>query len=117
MGWISMEDRKPEEGQAVWYYFEVVGVHPGRYYKTDDGDTFVGVRGFLTDDVTHWMPLVHPLPPGAAREEKSDTCLMCALEAIDKIVKEGDELKDNDILAIFEKYLETWRDILPLNPL
>jgi hypothetical protein len=59
--WIKMSDRKPEEGQAVIYYFDMVGRHRGHYTTwTEAGeftyDVFHGPSGFLTDDVTHWMP-------------------------------------------------------------
>lgn len=41
----------PEKKRDLWYYFEYVGVHQGRYY----GDwCFAGEKGFLTGDVTHW---------------------------------------------------------------
>ena len=59
--WISMKDHKPEENQRVIYYFKEVGVHIGRYRKDIDEegyehDVFHGPSGFLSDDVTHWMP-------------------------------------------------------------
>lgn len=65
--WIHITDRKPEDEQDVFYFFEVLGVYKGKYCKSnyyegyDDiepcwGDTFYGKKGFLTDDVTHWMP-------------------------------------------------------------
>lgn len=59
--WIKMKDQKPEEGQKVIYYFRPVGVHRGVYnrgYEEEYGhyDCFSGKGGFLTDDVTHWMP-------------------------------------------------------------
>jgi hypothetical protein len=59
--WVKMSDRKPEETQAVIYYFDMVGIHRGWYqvYTDEDGykyDVFFGMSGFLSDDVTHWMP-------------------------------------------------------------
>lgn len=59
--WIRVEDRLPEESQLVLYYFEPVGIHVGRYNKEVDDEgyeynVFHGRSGFLTDDVTHWMP-------------------------------------------------------------
>lgn len=59
--WIKMSDRQPEHGQAVIYYFDMVGRHRGFYSTGLDEDgyryhTFYGKGGFLTDDVTHWMP-------------------------------------------------------------
>lgn len=59
--WIRLDERKPEEGQEVIYYFDMVGVHRGFYVtETDEEgyvhDIFYGKSGFLTDDVTHWMP-------------------------------------------------------------
>lgn len=51
--WISVADRYPEVGQSVVYYFNVCGTYVGKYV----GDhCFAGEMGFLTDDVTHWMP-------------------------------------------------------------
>jgi len=59
--WIEMKDRKPEQRQSVIYWFKYVGVHRGYYLNDvdDDGvehDIFAGEGGFLSDDVTHWMP-------------------------------------------------------------
>lgn len=69
--WIPMQEARPVDGQAVLYYFEIVGTHPGFY---EDGrlegvcrDMFTGLfGGFLGDDVTHWMPMPgQPLPQAA----------------------------------------------------
>jgi len=68
MEWISVSDKLPEEGQRVIYFFEHTGISIGKYKKTiikddetgeiwDMMDTFYGLDGFLSDDVTHWMPL------------------------------------------------------------
>jgi len=54
--WIKVSDRLPEEGQEVFYYFKHTGIARGHYKKTEYGDCFYGDRGFLTNDVTHWMP-------------------------------------------------------------
>ena len=68
MKWIRVEDRLPEEGRKVIYYFGCVGIHIGKFMKDKDniglpyGNIFYGKSGFLTDDVTHWMYL--PEPPG-----------------------------------------------------
>lgn len=52
-GFISCREQMPEEGQPVYYYFELLGTFEGKYY----GDNcFGGKMGFLTDDVTHWKP-------------------------------------------------------------
>jgi len=65
--WIYIEDRIPEEGQEVFYYFKYFGVCSGRFEQIDIGgefggqcmvDVFHGRFGWLTDDVTHWMPRV-----------------------------------------------------------
>lgn len=62
--WISVTDRLPTEGQRVIYYFEIVGIHIGKYKKGEDGtNIFWGPSGYLGDDVTHWMPLP-PTPTG-----------------------------------------------------
>lgn len=84
--WISVKDRYPEEGTAVWYYFVHTGVNLGEFLGFHgcyegmvdaDGndasmgcklpdcgavegctgiDYFGGERGVLGGDVTHWMP-------------------------------------------------------------
>lgn len=54
--WIKIEDQLPEENKKLFYYFEWTGVNRGYYtqgaYKTN---IFYGEKGFLSDDVTHWM--------------------------------------------------------------
>ena len=55
--WVKVEDKLPKEGQRVIYYFKETGISCGRYMKTESGDFFCGPAGWLTDDVTHWMPL------------------------------------------------------------
>jgi len=63
--WIKCENKMPTVGQKVWYFFEVVGSHRGTFdgwYVDDDGKKWDGMHmfsndyGFLTGDVTHWMP-------------------------------------------------------------
>lgn len=54
--WIEYKwgdkETHPEEDRVLWYFFDVVGVHKGKYY----GDwTFASDRGFLGGDVTHWQ--------------------------------------------------------------
>ena len=70
MDWIHIRDQEPKEGQSVIYFFEHVGVHRGKYKEVDygedfgtdengntyKGNMFYSEKGFLTDDVTHWMP-------------------------------------------------------------
>jgi len=57
--WIKCSERLPEKDQRVLYYFMVVGIHAGRFkYGTCQGDAlFASAAGFLSGDVTHWMPL------------------------------------------------------------
>ncbi|HGM5832543.1 TPA: DUF551 domain-containing protein [Serratia marcescens] len=58
--WVACGERMPAINQRVIYYFEPCGVHSGKY---EGSGTFVSSTGigWLTDDVTHWMPL--PTPP------------------------------------------------------
>lgn len=73
--WIKTNDRLPEQGEKVWYYFEPVGVNRG-HFKTEtmknvgDFQCFGGKKGWLCDDVTHWMPRndndLKPIPPETA---------------------------------------------------
>ncbi|MBT7630934.1 MAG: DUF551 domain-containing protein [Desulfobacula sp.] len=77
MTWIRVEDKLPEEGQRVIYYFEHTGIDIGRYSKVKYlkefigsdkviyGDCFHGNGGWLIDDVTHWMPV--PDKPGKVK--------------------------------------------------
>lgn len=52
--WILVSERLPEVDQRVLYYFDITGITAGRY----EGDNcFASRAGFLTGDVTHWMPL------------------------------------------------------------
>lgn len=68
--WKSIAtDGYPEIGKPLWYFFEYVGVHFGKYYgadtmkyEDDEGiereyfiHYFGGEKGFLGDDITHWM--------------------------------------------------------------
>jgi len=63
--WTSIEDKIPDKGKLLWYYFEPVGAWKGYfegYFVDEDGKEWEGLhvfveennRGFLTGDVTHW---------------------------------------------------------------
>lgn len=58
--WISIKDRLPKEEQRVIYWFKETGVARGRFtqcaFPGEKMDTFYGDDGWLSDDVTHWMP-------------------------------------------------------------
>jgi hypothetical protein len=69
MKWIDIRERQPEFGQKcyVWCDFlnlegEVMQYKPLPFIELEDWsivvgrDLFHGKTGFLTDDVTHWMP-------------------------------------------------------------
>ena len=67
MNWTHIDCEKPEEGRDLFYFFPFLGVYRGLYAQMEYpqeftgseepcyGDQFYGDRGFLTDDVTHWM--------------------------------------------------------------
>lgn len=55
--WINVDERYPAVGQHVVYFFDVCGTYVGTY---GGEHCFVGEAGFLTDDVTHWMPYYKP---------------------------------------------------------
>ena len=63
MKWIKIADRLPKEGEWVLTYFEHTGIDVMKRHKLRGeermlgSNCFVGGGGFLTDDVTHWMPL------------------------------------------------------------
>lgn len=58
--WKDINQEQPEDGQEVWYYFDIFDrVYEGEYcHVREDGwdHMFFGDHGFLTDDVTYWMP-------------------------------------------------------------
>ena len=63
--WISVEDKMPDVGQKVWYYFDPGGRHRGSFdgwYVDENGKQWKGMHifstnyGWLTGDVTHWLP-------------------------------------------------------------
>lgn len=69
--WIEIKDQLPDEGQDIIYYFDICGVNRGKFtqqpcavelYGESDNkvpyaeNCFYGAKGWLTDDVTHWMP-------------------------------------------------------------
>lgn len=60
--WVGIMDRAPIKGQRVIYFFDVVGAHVGLYEgKDQDGlHVFAGRGGWLSGDVTHWMPISFP---------------------------------------------------------
>ena len=71
--WISVDDKMPEVGQNVWYYFDIVGCHRGKfkgYYEDDDDGVrldmhiFANDYGFLTGDVTYWHTDQQEMPNG-----------------------------------------------------
>jgi len=63
MKWIKIEDKVPIEGQKTWTYFVHTGISVMTYHSLEGTKDeifgkhlFIGGGGFLTDDVTHWMP-------------------------------------------------------------
>lgn len=60
--WLDASEHPPQDGQAVIYYFDVVGPHVGWYFHNDHGGGWSGHSGFLGHEVTHWMPLPGPWP-------------------------------------------------------
>lgn len=55
--WVPVKQRLPEPKQDVVYYFEFTGRSVGQYLGDGTSNVFGGRFGFLTNDVTHWMPL------------------------------------------------------------
>ena len=50
--WIHVEEKLPEVGEAVWYYFDVVGSHRGFYgglYIDEEGKEWPGMSIFYCD--------------------------------------------------------------------
>jgi len=71
--WISIEDEVPPEGVNLLYFFDCTGISLGQYYGIEEkycpetGHVFASHDGWLTGDVTHWMPLPD-IPEGAYEE-------------------------------------------------
>lgn len=63
ISWIPITEKAPAEGEVCITYHEHTGVDIMRccYLKGEDTQfgivMFVSKSGFLTDDVTHWIPL------------------------------------------------------------
>ena len=53
MEWISVEERLPEEGQEVIYFFKHTGIHVGKFHRkfikelNHTFNCFSGSEGFL----------------------------------------------------------------------
>jgi len=69
MDWIKIEDQVPEDGQVVLTYFKDLNnkIEIATYKNlvgTEDEifghNMFHNRNGWLTDDVTDWMPLPNP---------------------------------------------------------
>lgn len=75
--WIKFSEAKPENGQHVYYYFDVFKeVYEGYYEEYWSEDTqgyeeiFYGKHGFLGGgEVTHWMPYIEYYLPDPPKEE------------------------------------------------
>ena len=71
--WIKIEDEVPPKGTKLLYFFDCTGISLGEYYGIEPdycpetGHVFASRDGWLTGDVTHWMPL--PVVPEGAYEE------------------------------------------------
>ena len=64
MDWIKIEDQLPEDGAQVIIYFEVAKYKnlKGTEDEIFGHNMFYNKSGWLTDDVTHWMPEVEGMP-------------------------------------------------------
>jgi hypothetical protein len=67
MKWKRIDRFKPAQKQEVWYWFEIFQKTYAGFYRTDSHgqDMFYGSCGWLTGDVTYWMPRYRkkPRPP------------------------------------------------------
>lgn len=68
--WISVKDRLPEQHQVVIYYVVQTGADVGEYRGENGRNVFEGRRGFMVDQVTHWIPLPVPLHISQSKEPK-----------------------------------------------
>lgn len=77
--WFRIDEAQPAEEQDVYYFFGLNGkVYPGKYNRyvgehcREDAysNCFFGPGGFLTDDVTYWMPrgINDDVPPPPSQE-------------------------------------------------
>tara|TARA_B000000557_G_C20811171_1_gene460204 strand:+ start:3716 stop:4036 length:321 start_codon:yes stop_codon:yes gene_type:complete len=75
VNWVNIEDKTPEEGKRLLYFFEGTGVWTGFYYGRNEeypdsnNHVFGCEAGFLTGDVTHWCYINYP-EEGEWREEQ-----------------------------------------------
>lgn len=67
--WILYKDQKPENGQHVYYYFDLLGLFEGFYEEIfceelgSIENVFHSESGFLGNgEVTHWMPYTEERP-------------------------------------------------------
>lgn len=87
MKWIRIDEQKPMEGQEVFYWFEPFEeIYKGKFFMDNyegrldwnpnkpGGDIFADKGGWLTDDVTYWMPYNNgdkfPDPPTIEQRKK-----------------------------------------------
>ena len=57
--WTAIKDKQPEHGQVVITYHDETGIDVMKCHILNDeyGALFTSCLGFLTDDVSHWMPI------------------------------------------------------------
>jgi hypothetical protein len=68
--WIDINEKRPKDGQKVYTFFDFVGIEISEYKNlkgTEDEmfghNLFFNKKGFLTDDVTQWMPIENDTAP------------------------------------------------------
>ena len=70
MDWIKVDEKLPKLNQDVYYYFDIVGVHQGKYFgECEIGSVFGGDHGVLSGDVTHWQPYAEQERPKRPKQE------------------------------------------------
>lgn len=67
--WILFSEQKPEDGQHVYYFFNILGIFEGYFeisFQEELGsweECFYGKHGWLGGgEVTHWMPYTEERP-------------------------------------------------------
>ena len=58
--WTAIKDKRPKHGQIVITYHDETGIDVMKCHilENEYGDImFTSCLGFLTDDVTHWIPI------------------------------------------------------------
>lgn len=89
--WLRIDEQKPYNEQPVFYYFGFFDKIYKGAYSTEEVefsgkilvmDCFYGKSGFLSDDVTYWMPRIegNEFFPEHPTKEQKKSCIFHPLQ-------------------------------------